>query len=153
MHSTTEQKEYGQRQSVPGPASEVAMQRVQDIFRQKNDFLRWSKYIENRFDQLNNLERGWDSYDASPIRYTTAKFVGDMLEALYFDGLKTPVIAPLKSGGIQLEWHRGEDCLEIEVERPNFANCYICIEADDIEDEFRIKSDFSKIREMLKQLM
>lgn len=109
----------------------------------------WSRMISNRLDDLNNLEAGWDSYDAVPVRFSTAKFVSEMLEELYFSSLPVPNILPTKSGGLQIEWHRGCDSIEIAVNKPNVASCYVCIEADDVDEEFQARSDYVVIRRHL----
>ncbi len=68
----------------------------------------------NSLDQLKELTRGWDGYEAIPINPTiiaeARAFIGEF--GALFPG--APQVVPMSKGRLQFEWHRGNRTLEIE---------------------------------------
>ena len=73
--------------------------------------------VLKRMVALSSLERDWDHSGAEPISWfalqTALELVLQIL-ALY-PNLEAPFIAPLPTGGLQLEWSKGRTDLEVEV--------------------------------------
>ncbi len=89
--------------------------RCADVGTLQCDHGEWLDPVIDSLDQLLGLEDGWDSYSASRIDAGTAEAVVDLLGEIMLPGTPVPALVPLRSGGIQIEWHeRGVD-LEIQV--------------------------------------
>ncbi|MBU4268648.1 MAG: hypothetical protein KJ808_07350 [Acidobacteria bacterium] len=72
----------------------------------------FSSPIYSRLKMFATLQKGWDSYSAVPIKWSTiAKGIDFISRILYSRFLKKlsyipiPFIAPLSDGGIQFEWN------------------------------------------------
>ena len=65
---------------------------------------------------LGDLRENWDSYGARPIKAAVAVATIDLILNVLGSNLPPPTVVPTVRGTIQLEWHRGEEDLEIEVE-------------------------------------
>jgi hypothetical protein len=78
---------------------------------------RWVGHAENEFTSLLALDPGWDGHRAKPV----SRRALDAATAVMFSvlGLSNhhllPQIFPLPGGGVQLEWHVGDNDVEIEV--------------------------------------
>jgi hypothetical protein len=87
-----------------------------------------------RLDELAALPDDWDSYGAPPLSATSIKEARGVLLALteqppLLDGCEVnPThIAPLPSGGVQLEWSGAQADIEVEVD-PEGALAYLFID-------------------------
>jgi hypothetical protein len=65
------------------------------------------------------LERGWNSYDAQPIRREVLDFAARWIPGLLQRGTPAPAVVPTVRGGIQLEWHRNNVDLEVYIDAPD----------------------------------
>jgi hypothetical protein len=65
------------------------------------------------FADVLTLPAGWDSYRAKTIDEPTIRKALQFLDLLLSDESPAPSVVPLSSGGIQLEWHRSKQDLEI----------------------------------------
>lgn len=75
-------------------------------------------WISEAVDSLNSLlalEENWDSYGARKVSLETALSTIVLLNSVMDDRTPPPSIVPTPSGNIQLEWHRSEIDLEVEV--------------------------------------
>lgn len=61
------------------------------------------------------LQPGWDSYDSKPTNRQHVVRLLNHLSELLIDSSTPPVITPLSNGGVQAEWHRNNQDLEIVV--------------------------------------
>ena len=90
------------------------------------EFPKWT--IKNRFNQafqriggFARLPENWDSYAAKPIdRECISRGVTIFKELVKLSSvaeveIPTPFVAPLSSGGIQIEWEEGERYLELSI--------------------------------------
>jgi hypothetical protein len=70
------------------------------------------------------VEPGWDGHRAVPTSAVLVARLLTCLQAAMPPGAKPPIVTPLYDGGVQAEWHRGDDSLEIVVaacEPPSFS--------------------------------
>ncbi len=91
--------------------------------------------IQLNLQQLLQLPENWDSYGARPISSVAAEKALAILErAQHWGDLTqdTPFIAPLASGGIQMEWGspNGQKELLIEVPYSGDKVRYLLVEVD-----------------------
>lgn len=74
----------------------------------------WLRDVAPRMDQLSALAPGWDSHRARPLDRQVLRDVWMVLERLAEMVPIAPAVVPTVSGGVALEWHRGDIDLEIE---------------------------------------
>jgi hypothetical protein len=67
---------------------------------------------------LTELQAGWNSYGARPIRSDVIRHVGRWVPRLFQATTPEPAVVPRVNGGLQLEWHHKGIDLEIYVESP-----------------------------------
>lgn len=71
-----------------------------------------------RLYSLTELQSGWNSYGARPIRPDVIRHVVQWIPRLIQSTTPRPAVVPRVNGGLQLEWHcKGVD-LEIYVDSP-----------------------------------
>jgi|SRR5277367_5257260 len=110
----------------------------------------WADLVADRLVRLARLEPGWDGHCASPISRTIIDYVCNLLPRIMALGLPAPFIAPLPFGGLQLEWHRNNWDLEIEIHAPSRLYAYSCEVATGIESEMELRDDLAKLTPVLK---
>lgn len=78
-------------------------------------YLKWLPEIIKKLEEISNLQKNWDTYQANPISIDVIcyclSFVFKILERCDLP----PSIVPTSLGGIQLEWHTDKGDLEIEI--------------------------------------
>jgi len=65
----------------------------------------WRRAVRQRLESLLALPENWDSYGGLPIDEGLFQPVLEFLARFMRDQTPAPQIAPLSSGGVQLEWH------------------------------------------------
>jgi hypothetical protein len=68
-----------------------------------------------RIDELTNLQPNWDSYGGPEVQPSAALHAVRLLAAIFQNDVPPPAIVPTSQGGLQLEWHRGQASLEMEI--------------------------------------
>lgn len=78
----------------------------------------WWQQVERQITRLRALKPNWDTYGGQAISGTALDVSLDLLSR-FGPRFEAPRIAPLPSGGLQLEWESGahEVCLEISPKR------------------------------------
>src|SRR5437660_1648313 len=86
----------------------------------------WDKVVAERLVRLRLFRSGWDGHQARPISRTVVDYACSLLPQIMVmsPGVPVPFIAPLPSGGLQLEWHRNGWDLEIEIAGPGELYIY-----------------------------
>jgi hypothetical protein len=84
----------------------------------------WSDSVGDRLAQLLKFTAGWDGHTGRPISPTVAVYAYYLVPRLMRPGTPPPFVAPLASGGVQLEWHRNGWDLEIEIKGPGQLYAY-----------------------------
>lgn len=112
----------------------------------------WVKELENRFNTLTSLRKGWDGYRGLPVSYTCAQFAANMIESLFIKGLPAPQLVPMSDGTLRLEWHMNQYNLEIEVLAPyEVVACRTDLMTDE-EQEIEVQTDFTELSEWVSAL-
>lgn len=75
----------------------------------------WLYSMLDRFQHLSRLSDNWDSYGGHPTTDLAIFTALSLIARLLTDASTPPTIVPTSEGGVQLEWHRGGDELEIRV--------------------------------------
>lgn len=76
----------------------------------------WLRSAENTLSHFEKLESNWDGYGASPIDPAVIQESRHLIARIAAQIEEPPVIVPTSRGGVQLEWHHGGRCLELEFE-------------------------------------
>lgn len=112
----------------------------------------WSIALKERLDELTSLPVGWDGYNGRPVSCQTAHFVINMLERLCQDGVPAPHLVPGSDGSLQVEWHRNNYDVELDVLGPQnvVATRYNLL--TDEEDNLEIQNDFAGVVDWIRSL-
>ena len=103
---------------------------------------------------LENLEKGWDGRNASPIRKGIFEYTRWLLNECGKITSFVPNIVPLPSSGIQLEWFINEHEIEVEIEQENLAVVMYENTNNGKDETIHIsnESDIAKIKAILQKL-
>ena len=112
----------------------------------------WVEELEERFDVLTSLPRGWDGYAGLPVSFTCAQFAANLIERVYTRSLPAPQLVPMPDGTLRLEWHMNEFDVEIDVLGPYDVFAYRTDLLNDQEDELEIQTDFTELSDWVSEL-
>lgn len=84
---------------------------------------------------LSELQRGWDSDEAPPIDREAIDAARDFIASLPQHVATRPMVVPLSSGKVQLEWHHGRQVLELEFESSETVHYLQWDPGNQIEEE------------------
>jgi hypothetical protein len=113
-----------------------------------------------RLDRFATLERGWDSYGAQPISVNAIEAASVLLMSLaahlepwFGRRVKPYVVAPLASGGVQLEWRGPSGIIEVDVD-PEGTFSYLLLQGAE-EDAVAEDNNVSPvvIQELLSEVL
>ena len=112
----------------------------------------WFVELQDRFDELTALEKGWDGYTGLPVSFNCALFAANLIERLFVANVPKPSLVPGSDGTIQIEWHRNQFDIEIHVLGPNelIASRYDHRTGHSLELE--LENDFSELGEWIVDL-
>jgi hypothetical protein len=127
-------------------ASVITLSPAESYLRINHPVGEWSKKINDRLQELIRLPIGWDGYNGIPVSFQHATFAMSLLQHLYYEGLPLPHIVPGNDGSLQIEWHRNNFDIEIDVMGPYdvFAVLYNC--NDDSSRDIHLEKEFSELR-------
>lgn len=112
--------------------------------------------IFERLKELAQLKVDWDSYGAEPVSSVALVAAFELLDAVkerLCRKVREPLpqfIAPLADGGLQLEWSRQQDDIEVEID-PNGDLGYVLIEGQGTNRKFKEQHQVS-LNEVLNLL-
>lgn len=113
---------------------------------------RWMIDLQERFDELTSLPMGWDGYSGRPVSFSCASFAANLIERLYLDGVPAPQLVPGGDGTVQLEWHRNQFDVEIDV----LAPCEITAIRRNLRtgavEELELQTDFTDLTTWIDEL-
>ncbi|MCY3820355.1 MAG: hypothetical protein OXH52_13490 [Gammaproteobacteria bacterium] len=75
----------------------------------------WERGALSQLASIIILEKNWDSYGANPIEWSRVYQTFDLLHSVMDHDTPAPVLVPMTSGSIQLEWHTLDIDLEVEL--------------------------------------
>lgn len=135
---------------VEEPISSIPMRQTR--VRVSNPRSPWVKELENRFNTLTSLRKGWDGYVGLPVSFTCAQFAANVIERLYTDALPPPQLVPMPDGTLRLEWHMNQYDLEIEVLAPYEVVAFRTDLITDEEQEIEVQTDFTELAAWVSDL-
>lgn len=112
----------------------------------------WIEILRDRFDELVSLPVGWDGYNGRPVSFTCAQFAANLIESLCDDGLPPPSLVPGSDGTLQIEWHRNQYDIEIDVLAPYQVVATRFDHQTAQQQELDLTSDFTIIASWLSEL-
>lgn len=95
---------------------------------------------------------GWNGYHAVPTNPYLAEQLLNVLVELMRDDFRPPQIAPLADGGVQAEWHHGNEDLEIVIAADNEPTYYYSNRASGEEEEASVRGNQARIPSLIEQL-
>lgn len=75
----------------------------------------WAQELNSRLNELTSLVQGWDGYEGVPVSWDCATFAANLIERIYVVGLSAPSLVPGSDGTLQIEWHKNNYDVEIDV--------------------------------------
>jgi hypothetical protein len=79
---------------------------------------KWEVEIVRELMKFAQMEQGWDSYKAPPLRRDVGHFALEILHKIMRPRTPIPQVIPSSVGGIQLEWHEKGIDLELHITAP-----------------------------------
>lgn len=114
---------------------------------------RWLAPTVDRLEHLLQLQNDWDSYGSVQILFENAEYAVRLLDFVMTPTAPAPFIAPTSGGSLQLEWHRRDLDLEIEILSPyNVFVSYEDLTGTTTSWEAQITVDLTKVREAIHEL-
>ena len=95
----------------------------------------FKSFCLQKLDDLKQLSNGWDYDGAPPIKPDVIQAVREFVNALPEHIATRPMVVPLSSGNVQLEWQHGGAALELEFESPSEVHYLKWHPARQIEEE------------------
>ena len=101
----------------------------------------WTWQVEpvKRILECLSLPDNWNSYGGHSSSYDAALVAIDFLSVVPFDNPPRPRVVPLPSGGIQLEWSKGQRELDVEF-RPDGSIVFLKVQGDSEGEEGKLAS-------------
>ena len=115
------------------------------------DLPRWVEPTVTALMRLRSLGENWDSYGGSPVKPSVTESALRVLSAVMTDNSPAPSVVPLHDGGIQLEWHRRKQDLEIVFPADQSPSFFYCNSATGEQQEGGM-SGLSLIADILHRL-
>jgi hypothetical protein len=139
------------------PKAEPAMHRYERFWQEYYSCLDRKLEAEIRplMDKFTQLPKGWDSYDASPLRADVPAFAMAVLKAIMKPHTPLPQVVPTSVGGVQMEWHQNNVDLEMHITAPHECEVWFRDNRDpSIEPKsFDLTNNFSVLKEPIDLLM
>jgi hypothetical protein len=105
-----------------------------------------------RLNELTALTHGWDGYQGVPVSWNCATFAANLLERIYVAGLSAPSLVPGSDGTIQIEWHKNDYDIEIDILGANKVIATKYDHRSDAEDVLDLDNDITAIVNWIKEL-
>jgi len=105
----------------------------------------WVNELKDRLDELTALPVGWDGYVGRPVSFQCAAFVASMLDRLCRDDVPAPYLVPGSDGTLQVEWHRNNFDVELDVLGVQNVEAIRVNHLTGEEEFLEVQNDFSEI--------
>ena len=112
----------------------------------------WFESLKGRFDELATLPVGWDGYKGIAVKFTCAQFAANLIERLCDPSLPPPCLVPGGDGTVQIEWHRNQYDIEIDVLAPFQVVASRFDNTTGQGEEIELDSDFSELASWIADL-
>lgn len=111
----------------------------------------WVRPTALAFNEIGTLTDNWDTYDGKAISSDLMKQSFSFLQAIMQPNSPVPSVVPLGDGGIQLEWHRNRQDLEVTFAADEAARFFYIDRASGTEQEGFV-SEIENLAELLGRL-
>ena len=105
----------------------------------------WARPAFSKMQELVDLEPGWDGYDAVPIRAGSIMKAALVLVETMTSDTNEPWIVPTVHGGIQMEWHKSQVDLEIEIKPDETASVFFVNDREGREVDELLDTDKARL--------
>lgn len=78
-----------------------------------------------RLDELAGLKEDWDGYGAYPPSSVALTVAAQFVDQILREPLPPPIVVPVPSGGVQLEWAAGSVEIDLEI-GPDGSAVFVC---------------------------
>ena len=113
----------------------------------------WKERLKNRFEELRNLEDGWDGYKGVAITGEIEAFTISLLSEIYDPRVAPPSLVPGGDGSLQIEWHVNDCDLEIDVLSPEDVFAYMINHGSGAEEEINIGENRRELSVWIRRLV
>ena len=129
----------------------VRLSNIQIEFGRIEQFGGWVKPTLEALDSKLQLTPNWDSHGALPIDRRRVLDAIDVLFRTMSSDTEAPWVVPTTDGGIQLEWHREDEDLEVEIGGGEGASIYFHNARTEEEWEISLFENIPRLRALLAQ--
>jgi hypothetical protein len=112
---------------------------------------KWVEPTISGFIAIQTLPDNWDSYAGKKISWELIRQSLDTLGLIMEEGSPEPSVVPLGNGGVQLEWHRRQQDLEITFASGEFAQFFYSNQITGERHE-GFANDFAKLAQLLRNI-
>jgi len=113
----------------------------------------WKERAIKRLAELCALPQGWDGHNGKPANHDAVMFAANIIVGLMRPRVPMPSIMPLSYGGVQIEWHRNNWDVEIEVAAPNRMHVFGCNLASGREESLDLTNSLEPIGHLLEKIL
>ncbi len=124
---------------------------LNDIVIEADDLSEWVVPTGEALISKLQLPPNWDSYGALPINRQRVDDAITVLLATMSANSEAPWVVPTTDGGIQLEWHRKNEDLEVEIRGQGDASIYFHNARSGEEWERPLFQNIPCLRDLLAQ--
>jgi hypothetical protein len=111
----------------------------------------WFSTMLREISELCVLPVGWDGYHGIPLDINVAVWSCQLMSSVMTSATSKPSFVPLSGGGLQIEWHRDGNSLEVAIYEPYDGEVMIT-KASGEQDDFRLEADVGRLREVVKDV-
>lgn len=109
----------------------------------------WAHPVLQSLSERWGVEPGWDGYNAKPTHLRHVVRLLNHLSALMREDSIAPIMVPLSDGGMQAEWHRNRQDLEVVVPTDEPPRYYYFNERTAEEDEGDLEPNHAHVRDLI----
>jgi hypothetical protein len=109
----------------------------------------WVTPVLQSISERWGVKPGWDSYDAKPTELRHVLRLLNALSAVMQDDSSAPLVTPLSDGGVQAEWHKHSEALEVVVPADEEARYYYYNEDSAQEEEEAFEPHCARVHELI----
>ncbi len=116
-----------------------------------NSLPSWVEPTISAYSGIQSLNDNWDSYGGKKISHDIIRLSLSILAQIMESASPAPSVVPLADGGLQLEWHRKQQDLEIVFPVDESAKFYYTNKARRSEDEGSI-DEIVRLAQLVKEI-
>ena len=128
--------------------------RILTPLRSEAEHIEMIKGLKEKCIELTKLEKGWDGYNAVPVKIDNANFAMSIIDQLVNPQIYRPSIIPGYNGTVQIEWCENNYELEIEITKSDEVEVLLTdLKTDEMQEECLNLSSNEDFFEILSELV